>query len=179
VRKSSISLFLSLAALAACGSETSTTTPGAGKSGAEQQAGLVPPMHGGDADADAPMTIGSLVPEGTMAWVRVSSFDALGGLVDEFLAASGAAGDMDFDALAKLSPFSGALEHLDRTRELGLAIGYPDGASQPELTVMLPVTDRGGMIQALRGLPKPPQCFGIDAYVVATSLDQRNHSAVR
>ena len=174
-------LYLALA----CGSEESpapapTAAPASGeaaKGNGAQVASLVPALPSKPAKAgggEARMAIDSLVPEGTIAWIRVASFDGLCDLADEFmLATSGPESEMDFETALGLLPTKDLIAHLDRTRSLGLAFGFPDEASgEPRVTLMLPVTDRGAAIQALRTLPDAPQCFGIDDYVVATNLDE-------
>lgn len=170
----------------ACGSEESTVpAPPAAPAGTQgvapaqvdavQVASLVPTLPAKPAKAqagEARMAIESLVPEGTIAWIRVASFDGLCDLADEFMrATSGPESEMDFETALEFLPTKDLIAHLDRTRSLGLAFGLPDeAAGEPRVTLMLPVTDRGAAIQALRTLPDAPQCFGIDDYVVATNL---------
>ena len=171
--KSSLLPILAITCLAACGSDAADPATGA-TDGAERRAGLVPtptPSEAtSEADEDAPMTIESLVPAGTVAWVRVSSFDELSALLDELLAASEIG--MDFESVLQLLPVKDVFENLDRERALGLAIGMDENTGEPTVTLMLPALDRGAVIQGLRTLPEPPQCFGIDDYVVATTLDE-------
>ena len=125
--------FLCLAA--ACGSEesptpapasTSATAPGA------QVASLVPGLPAKASSAAAPearMAIDSLVPEGSVAWIRVTSFDDLCDLADEFmLATSGPESEMDFETALQFLPVKGLVENLDRTRSLGIAFGFPEDA---------------------------------------------------
>jgi hypothetical protein len=172
-------LYLALA----CGAEESAVPQPTAATAAEPAQGhaavasLVPALPAKTARpeaGEARMAIDSLVPEGTVAWIRVASFDGLCDLADEFMrATSGPESEMDFETALGLLPTKDLIAHLDRTRSLGLAFGFSDEATgEPRVTLMLPVTDRGAAIQALRTLPDAPQCFGIDDYVVATNLDE-------
>jgi hypothetical protein len=180
-------LLPALLCAASCGSEESDIlSPAAGKPPARPadapaaQASLVPSLPREARSAEAPrtapeavMAIDSLVPDGSFAWMRVSSFDQLSDLADEFMTATaGSEGAMDFESALGFLPFSGVLAHIDRGTSLGLALGFADESDEVRATVMLPVVDRGAAIQALRSLPQAPQCFGIDNYVVATNVDE-------
>jgi len=168
-------LALSRACLAAaCGSEHDPE-PGAPatRSASEQHAGLVPAPETGTAPAaEAPMAIGSLVPDGSYAWVRLASFDAAVDLLDELLRAVSGPGGTDVSTALEHLPIEGVLENIDPGRELGLAFGLVAGATRPAVTVMLPVLDKDAVIQGLRSLPASLHCFGIDDFVVATTLEE-------
>jgi hypothetical protein len=171
---------------ASCGSGDDILTPAAVEPPARAadapaaQASLVPSLPREARSAEAPsmapaaaMAIDSLVPDGSFAWMRVSSFDQLSDLADEFMSATaGSEGAMDFESALGFLPFKGVLAHLDRSTSLGLALGFAEESGEVQATVMLPVVDRGAAIQALRSLPQAPQCFGIDNYVVATNVDE-------
>ena len=178
------SLALPLAfALTSCGAEdgaapTPSTQVGATQVGASQgeakEASLIPKVSLGaspsseDVD-DVPMTIASLVPEGSTIWIRVESGEAMIELVDEFLTALGAGTDLV--SLVGITPFADAMAKVDLEREMGWALSF-DESGKMSRTLILPALDRGAVIQGLRSMPDAPQCFGIDDYVVATTLDE-------
>ena len=117
--------------------------------------------------------LASLVPGGSFAWVQVESLDALERVGDEILSMAAAERDsMTVSDLLELFPVEGVVEYLDTSRPLGLAIGFAEGTTTPGSTIVLPTHDRDALVSGLRGMPGKPLVFGIDDYVVATTLPE-------
>ena len=122
-------------------------------------------------ELDESLRFSSLVPEGSFVWVQVESLEDLALVADEILAVAAGEGDsMSFEDLMNLFPAKGVLENIDPERPIGLAVGFIEGTTTPGSTVVIPAIDRAAVIHGLRNMPGSPQVFGIDDYVVATTL---------
>jgi len=119
---------------------------------------------------DDVMRFTSLAPSGSFLWLQVSSLDELIQVGNQFAFWGGEG--MDLEQGLKLFPVAGVVEHIDRSLPIGLAVGFADGSPTPGTTLVLPVTNRGKVIQAFRSAPEDLEVFGLDEYVVASTLPE-------
>jgi hypothetical protein len=115
----------------------------------------------------------SLVPERSFAWIQIESLDALEEVGDEILAMAADEQDgMSVEDLLEFFPAEGVIDQIDRSRPIGVAVSFSEGTMTPGSTIVLPARDRAAMVQGFRNMPDSPQVFGIDDYVVATTLPE-------
>jgi len=119
---------------------------------------------------DDVMRFASLAPSGSFLWLQASSLDDLIAVGNQFSFWGGEG--MDLEQGLKLFPVAGVVEHIDRSQPIGLAVGFVEGSQTPGTTLVLPVTDRARVIQAFRASSEELEVFGLDEYVVASTLPE-------